>query len=231
MPFIKVFRPRGARLSHLAIALFSLTLPAACASFSFQGTFAHDNDVQYFSFNLLSAGTVTLQTLGYGGSADSPGGTNAAGNIILPGGFEPVLQVYDAATGAAAAGTFFPGISSSCGPSTPDLTRIPSCYDIYTQIFLTSGSYILALAENPNAPVGASNLSDGFQYDSDPTFNSNNFMGSFGFQGDNHWALDILSVDSASAAGAVPEPSSALLAATGVLLAGLGALRRKRTRV
>ena len=62
----------------------------AAGQFSFAGSFTNDNDVQFFTFSLFSPNTVTLQTWGYGG------GTNAAGQSIAPGGFESILQVYDA---------------------------------------------------------------------------------------------------------------------------------------
>src|SRR5215831_8536018 len=93
-------------LLRSALLLAILAAPLSGASFSFTGTFQHDNDVKLFDFTLLSPQTITLQTLGYGGSANNPGGTNAQGSIILPGGFEPILTVYDSV--GSQINSFFP---------------------------------------------------------------------------------------------------------------------------
>jgi len=95
----------------ISCALLLLSGPVCASQFSFEGTSTNDNDVQFFNFNILSATTITLQTFGYGG------GINAAGQTILPGGFEPVLQVYDLATGLAEGGPLLPPGSA------PDSTR------------------------------------------------------------------------------------------------------------
>jgi hypothetical protein len=213
-PMAANFRYRPwAILCALTIALSIFVAPAPAASFSFQGAFAHDNDVVFITFNLLSAGTVTLQTLGYGG------GTSATGTVILPGGFESVLQVYDAGTGNASAGPILPGPNPGCSPRTPDPNRMNFCQDAYGQLSLGPGNYLLALTQDANLPNG--NLSDGFFYVDiipDPNFN-NGFVGAFGLPGNGNWEVDIVGVDAAAAA-AVPEPSSWPLVAV-----ALGALR------
>jgi hypothetical protein len=211
------------RTAFAAVIAALLATPVFSSSFSFAGYFSHDNDVQMFTFSLFSDATVTLQTLGYGGSADLPGGTNAAGQVITAGGFESVLQVYNAPSGVAVGGPIQPGPDPGCSPRTPDPGRFNFCQDAYTQIFLTAGDYLLSLTQSANDPLG--NLSDGFFYvDSipDPNFNSG-FVGTLGLQGTNAWNLDILFVDTAEA----PEPASALLAAAGLILAGIGARRRR----
>jgi hypothetical protein len=94
---------------------------------------------------------------------------------------------------------------------------------------LPAGDFLLALTQNANAPLG--NLSDGFFYTTavpDPAFN-NHFVGTFGFQRDAHWSVDLLGVDAASPVSAAPEPASAALIGTALLLAGLG--RRRLFRV
>jgi len=201
------------RVAGVGMAFALLVAPGFAGQFSFTGVFANDNDVQLFTFNLLAPTTVTLQTWSYGG------GANVNGQTIAAGGFEPLLEVFDALSSAPASGLLLPGTFSSCPPNQPDTNRIPSCYDVLAPLSLTAGNYFLALTQNPNAAVG--NLGDGFQFDGDPTFNSG-FVGSFGAQGDGHWAVDIVSADAAAEVTAVPEPGSLWLSAAAMLLAGIG---------
>ena len=209
------YRPRAVPCAF-ALVVFLFAVPSPAAPFLFEGTFVHDNDVAFITFNLLSAGTVTLQTFGFGG------GTSATGPVILAGGFESALQVYDALTGNAAAGTILPGPNPTCAPRTPDPNRLNFCQDAYGQLSLGAGSYLLALTQDPNLANG--NLSDGFFYVDtipDPNFN-NGFVGKFDLPGNGHWAIEIIGADAASSA-AVPEPSSFLLMAATLAGLGLGA--------
>jgi hypothetical protein len=205
-----------ARLATVAVAMLSVAATGNAVSFSFAGNFNHDNDVQLFDLGLLSASTITLQTWSYGGGID------AQGDPVLPGGFEIALQIFDTPTGQALGGPFLPG-TASCPPNNPDPARLDSCQDVFGQILLPAGNYIVALTQFDNLALG--NLSDGFFYVDvirDPNFNNGfNFAG---LQGTSAWELDILGVDSAAPA---PEPASALLIAGAVLLAGIGAQRRR----
>jgi hypothetical protein len=151
------------RLATFAVAPFGCAAPGFAARFSFTGAFNHDNDVQLFDFNLISDGLVTLQTLGYGG------GTNVAGQTILSGGFEPILQIYTSG-GSAVGGEINPGPGGgSCAPRVPDPNRNSFCQDAYAPgLFLNAGSYILALTQSPNTPNG--NLSAGFFFDGGDIF-------------------------------------------------------------
>ena len=212
------------RLTAIVTLLLAFTVAGGAASFSFTGNFIHDNDVQLFTFTLLSPGTVTLQTWAYGG------GTNAAGQVISPGGFESILGVFDAPSGLAEGSPIFPGPDPTCAPRNPDPNLLPvvACFDAFAQVSLPAGNYFLSLTQNANAPLG--NLSDGFFYTTavpDPNFN-NNFVGTFGFQRDNHWAVDIVSVDAASELTAAPEPASAALFAGAAILAGFWRRRLAR---
>src|SRR5882724_6660189 len=141
----------SSRFAGVILMLMVFAAPGLANDFSFIGNFVQDNDIQLFSFHLFDPGTVTLQTWSYGG------GFNQRGEAIDPGGFEPVLQVYDASTGATyGPGVFFypgPGAYSSCNPNNPDDSRA-GCFDIYTQVNLDAGYYYLALAQNPNSPAG-----------------------------------------------------------------------------
>jgi hypothetical protein len=208
---------RFSGFSVLAVLFVGLTVPAVAGSLSFTGNFVNDNDVQLLNFDVLVNTTVTLQTFGYGG------GTNANGDVILPGGFESILQVFASPSGLAVGGPILPGPNPTCGPRTPDPNRLNFCFDAYAQVILTAGDYQVALTQSPNVANG-SNLSDGFFYDSDPNFN-NGFVGTFDFQGDSHWAVDIIT---GSPVAAAPEPRSALLAASAFLLVGLAVRKRAR---
>jgi hypothetical protein len=191
-----------------AVVLSAMVLPATGAPLSYTGTFSNDNDVVLISFTIPEAVAVTFQTFGYGG------GTNGIGQMILPGGFESMLQLFDAPGGAVNGGSILPGPDPTCGPRKPDPNRLNFCFDVYAQVFLQAGDYILALTQSPNSTAG-SNLSDGFIFDGDPGF-AGGFVGTFGFPGDGHYALDITPS---------PEPGAALLIAPALLL--IGVLKRR----
>src|SRR5258708_28724706 len=91
------------RCTAIVTFLFFCSVAGVAGQFSFVGNFVNDNDVQLFSFTLLSPGTVTVQTWGYGG------GTNASGQVIAPPGFESVLAIFQSPSGTAAPGPFDPG--------------------------------------------------------------------------------------------------------------------------
>jgi len=82
---------------NLAIFIIAL-IPAAVRadSISYAGTLASSTDVVEETFTLASPATIGLQTWSFGG------GTNAAGNLILPGGTDPFLGIFSG-TGASAA--------------------------------------------------------------------------------------------------------------------------------
>jgi hypothetical protein len=149
-----------------ALMVFLLISPIAHATnISFTGTFTHDTDLQYFTFTLANPTPgVALRTWSYSG------GTNAAGQVIPSGGFEPTLNLY------LADGTQMnPGISGPCtipltGNPVADLLPDPTsgaCADVYYPTTLSfpggiwsAGHYIVVLSTFANAGIG--NLSDGF---------------------------------------------------------------------
>lgn len=225
----------------LSLCLF---VPASFAgSFSYDGIFQHDTDVQFFSFTLLQdTPGVTLRTYGYGG------GTNAAGTTYGPGGFNVYLNLY------LADGTQMnPGVGGACA-GTP-LSADPTtgiCGDVFypTEISFpggvwSAGTYIVALSLDANPGVG--NLQDGFfanavlGLSSPANFTCGTYQGfpasiptdapfcdslaSPTVQRTGQWALDILNVDNANA---VPEPGTIGLGLIGgAILAAR--MRRKRS--
>ena len=210
----------------LTAALLALAQSVAAATFSFAGNFSADTDVALFSFTLAqpTAG-VELRTFGYAG------GTNAAGQVIASGGFEPVLSLF------LADGTQMnPMPSGPCGGVLPVDPSTGVCGDVdYTteRSFPAGvwqpGTYIAALSLSLNGSVG--NFADGFFANAVLGLsNPSNFVCAMvapgladgaafcdqtnpGVVRNGQWALDIIHVDSAKT---VPLPSGISLFALSV---------------
>ena len=207
-------------------AALAVSSAGPASNFSFQGTFLTDDQVQLFDFTLLNPGTVTFQTWGYGG------GTNAAGTLIPPDGFESLLTWF------GADGSYINN-SDSCGAGN---SYQGVCLDASGQAVLVAGTYTLALTQVgnfANCQAGfAGDLGCGFiqentgDYTPGPGFTDNPacpaFCGTQGTQEDGNWAVDILGVTSATEVGVptTPEPSTWVLSMGGVVLL-LVALRRR----
>jgi hypothetical protein len=192
----------------------ALSMAQAQSNFSFEGVFQTDDQVQLISFAVDSGATVTFQTYGYGG------GTNAANTLVPAGGFQSELTWF------SADGTQFGNFGSGCGSA--GLGNSGFCLDTFTRPFLPAGTYTLALTESGNDPAGA--LSAGFTEQGQGDFTANGsctaFCGAFGDQDNGNWAVDISSADAASEVGAVPEPVTFALTASGISLIALTARRR-----
>ncbi len=201
------------RVLLLSTAAVSL---ASAGTFSFTGTFATDDQVQLFTFTLLSNVTVTLQSIGYAG------GTNAATSVIPPGGFDSYFTWF--AGDGTQIGSNDDGGCGNVG------TFHGACLDAYFHGFLSTGTYTLALTQSGNTPNG--NLSDGFARQGAGNFTAAGactaFCDSFGNQDNGNWAVDILNVSSAAAISPAPEPMTAPVAAFALSLLALARRRRAR---
>ena len=192
---------KKALASAIAAGMIVSAAPAQATDFSFTGNFTNPNDVALFNFSVGTESTVTLRTWSYAG------GTNAAGDIIARGGFDPILALFDS-TGALVDYNDDGGFNVAADSVTG------SRFDTYFSELLAAGDYTVSVMAFSNFAVGP-NLSDGF----DGT-------GSFGGRS-THWAFDVLNVNSAVVPGGVPEPSTWLMMILGFGAIG-GMMRTKR---
>jgi hypothetical protein len=199
-----------AKLSSLALALLCLALPsiARATTTSYTGTFSSDDQLQTFDFTVGSSGPVVLRTYSYAGGMDP------SGALIASGGFDPVLTLY------SNDGSFLvTDDDGPCGLVNTDPSTL-NCFDAYISTSLDAGSYILALTEADNLPIG--DLSDGFTQTGNGDFTCPEFLGIPGAfcdaspaQRGNAYAVDITVPGSVAPA---PEPPSLLLLLSGVAL-------------
>src|SRR4051812_9549301 len=94
----------GKRVKHRGIKKRRILCATAVLLFSSDAILAQSltrsidandpNDVLLVSFTLSAPASLNVQSYGYGGSGNAPGGRNAAGSIIAPGGFDPYVSVF-----------------------------------------------------------------------------------------------------------------------------------------
>jgi hypothetical protein len=84
------------KIFNTMVALSLITGSATAADFSFQGNIQDWDEVQEINFTVAAPGNdVTLKTLSWAGAA-----SNAAGQHVGNNGFDPIITVFSAATGA-----------------------------------------------------------------------------------------------------------------------------------
>jgi hypothetical protein len=224
------------RVCRLGFGILALCLSigvATAGNFSFTGTWSQDDQLQVFQFTAPSA-TTLLRTWGYAG------GTNSNGNLILPGGFDPILSVFDA-TGGLLPGSLLVGSNNDgAGVATDGTTLSASDSLLLLTALNPGGTYVLILSQNDNFATG-STYGDGFGRSGQGNFTA----GAFGCSGtkpfcdaspaqrNGNWAVDIGGVLSAAditnnGGGGVPEPGTILLLATGLTSLALFGRRRKQ---
>jgi len=205
--------------SWVAVLLLSSRIASSNILVSTAGSFTADDDVVSFNFSLGAPDVVTMQTWSFAG------GTNIVGSLLPPGGFAPVLSLFDA-TGAQNLIAFDAGgvAPSGCGVRNID----PStgfCLDAYLNLSLGIGSYIVTLTQFDNLPNGPA-LPNGFFEAGNGNFTGGPFFlnAGAGFQRNGNWAVDI----STPLVTVTPEPATAVLVFT--VLAALALAHRIRRR-
>jgi hypothetical protein len=135
------------------------TTPAG--GISCTGTLSIPEHVFLETFTLAGSSTITVQTYGFGG------GTNAAGTVSSPGGFDPLVALFSGvATDAtvlldgggnpiASADTLFGLFSSGCPPAgTVMVGTVPgNCGDDGLTVSLAAGVYTLLLSDANFLPL------------------------------------------------------------------------------
>jgi hypothetical protein len=195
-------------LSCLLFTLSVFTANVANAiptNYSFTGNLANDDQVQLFNFSVAAPLTVTLRTWSYAG------GTNAAGQLIAAGGFDPILALFD--------GSGIRVNQNDDGGSLVAADPVTGMhYDTYLSSVLGAGNYTVSVSQYAN--FAGPTLSTAF-----PGSNTSGFIDVTGHTRTNAWAFDILGVESATQT-AVPEPS--VLALLGLGVFGFAAARRRK---
>jgi hypothetical protein len=200
-------------------AVISCGVARANVIVSTTGSFTHDDDQVSFNFSLLMPETVTMRTWSFGG------GTNANGQLIAPGGFAPVLSLFNAAAPQSLLATDLGGTApSNCGARNIDPVT-GFCLDAYLNESLAAGSYFLYLTEFDNTPNGPT-LANGCLEQGKGNFTGGPFFlnAGAGFQRTGDWAVDITTPTGTT----VPEPSSAALAISVLSILTLLFSSRKR---
>jgi hypothetical protein len=151
-------------------------------AFSFIGTLQTASEVLFFDFTVASASDVTLRSYSYAG------GTNAQGQTIQSGGFDPILALFDAA------GALIGQNDDGGSANVPVDPTTGVAFDVFFKRTLQAGTYKVAVSAFPNFALGP-NLSNGFEG-----------SGSLGGRTSN-FAFDVLGASSATGPGQmVPAP-------------------------
>jgi len=245
--WMTVINVRIALIGSLA-AIGLAVQPAWADYFSYTGTLTTPTDVFAQSFTLPAPSLVTIQTYGFGG------GTNAAGTVIAPGGFDPLIALFSGMATSATILTdgggnpitsadnlslFTPGCPPAGLVTVGTVTGV--CGDDTLTASLAAGTYTLLLTDANFVPIPV-NPGSSSPFDLTDT-TSNNYGSSTGngaysdltggvFQ---TCATDVdcntdngnFAVDITDAL-VTPEPTSAML--LGSAIAGLAYMRRRRLR-
>jgi len=153
------------------------SVSAMADDFSFTGNLGFDDDVQFFNFTVGVTSTVTMRTYSYAG------GTNADGDVIPAGGFDPILALFDAD------GLLIDQNDDGDGVPTDPVSG--SAWDTLLALELTPGNYTVAVSQYSNFAIGPT-LADGFEGSG-----TSGFVDDGGYTRTSFWAFDVLNVTGA----------------------------------
>jgi hypothetical protein len=131
---------RAGLISALWLVAFVPAPPVSAATLSYTGSLTQDDQVVSFRFYVTASSDATFRTLSYAG------GTDANGSAIAPGGFDPVLSLFDAAGDLV--------VFMDDG-SEPDINADPVtglALDSFFTWSLVPGEYTLKLSQSNNYP-------------------------------------------------------------------------------
>jgi hypothetical protein len=196
----------------LCMSILSLG-QASASTVSYSGTLTADDQAKLFTYTQPQAGAVDFST-------DSYGGGTSNGQMVVPGGFVPVLSLFDS-TGMVIASD---GADATCSAGMSADLGTNMCDDAHLSENLAAGTYTLAVTEFFNVPIGP-NLSDGFLMQAEGNFTGATCGTTGGFfqtdiapcaQRTNSFSVNV---------STVPEPSTLWLGAAPFIAFGLGRRR------
>ncbi|MEM1076947.1 MAG: DVUA0089 family protein [Pseudomonadota bacterium] len=212
------------RISTMLLAALGMSIGSAqAASLGFTGQLADDSSLAIIEFTVSGNSNTVLRTVSYGG------GVLPDGTMIDPGGFDPVLTVFQKSSGA-----FFGDRDDDVtGTVLPD----PVTNQSYDAIFeldgnvTPAGSYYLVVSQYPNRSLGDPFLGDFSVIDPFGTgalygCSNGQFCDSTGANRTSDWAVILENVESAAPYAPIPVPPALPLLASGMF--GLWFLGRKR---
>ncbi|MET0048587.1 MAG: DVUA0089 family protein, partial [Sedimenticola sp.] len=193
----------------LCLVGFLMAGQAHAISYSYTGNFEGDDSRFYTTFGVTTASTVNLTSWGYAG------GTNAAGDTIVDGGFDTQLFVFDSSGSLVASNDDGSSVvSASSGLSWDALLSLSLGIDTYTVVLTQFNNDFIS-----GDPVTGSWSGAGVS----------NFVDVSGSQRTSAYAFDISGDYITDVTGFqvdVPEPATLTLMGLG--LAGIGFARKKK---
>lgn len=186
----------------------TLALPASAATLTFasySGSLGSDDSIALFDFTVDAPGRVGIRTLSYGG------GLLADGTEIPPGGFDPILTLFDSNSNVITAND-----DHRDGRTDP---TTGSNYDSRIVSSLNPGRYTVAVSQYDNFYISDNGR---FERQGEPNFTSlfgcsaGQFCDTAGNSRTNRWVAE------------VPEPSTIL--GSGLVLGFLGWFRHWQRR-
>ena len=215
-----------------------LSATASGGALSYTGTLDTPQSLFENTFTLAAPTTVTFQTWGFGG------GTNATGQVIAAGGFDPLITLFSGPV--ATANIYVDGSGNpladadnllnppwsyvgNCPPAgTVAIGANNDCGDDYMQVALAAGTYTLVLSDAnyiPNAVYDNGALSEGFTDFTAGVFQTCDPVSNACITPNGNYAVDI---SSAAPLTTTPEPEAVSLLGAG--LAALAGWRQFRNR-